>query len=155
MIETAVYDALVTETRKIVAGDGDRDAKLKQVCVLLAKRVPYYNWVGFYLVPPGEQDELVLGPFVGEPTIHTRISFGTGICGQAAARGQTFVVQDVTKETNYLSCSAAVNAEIVVPIMKGEQVVGELDIDSHTPAPFTDRDRVALDAICIAVAGLF
>jgi GAF domain-containing protein len=155
MSETATYEALVAAARKIVAGDGDRDAKLKRICVLLAEKVPYYNWVGFYLVPPDEQDELVLGPYVGEPTEHTRISFGTGICGQAAARGEAFVVQDVSKESNYLACSASVRAEIVVPILKGGQVVGELDIDSHTPAPFTDRDREALDAICLAVTALF
>jgi len=77
-----------------------------------------------------------------------RIPFGRGICGQAAERKETFVVQDVSKETNYLSCSPEVKSEIVVPIMKDGRVLGELDIDSHSLAPFTDEDREFLENIC-------
>ncbi len=91
---------------------------------------------------------------MGAPTDHTRIPFGKGICGQAAATENTFIVQDVTLETNYLSCSPDVRSEIVVPILKDGVVVGELDIDSHALAPFTDQDQAFLDAVCAQVAPL-
>ena len=148
------FDALISAARKIAGGAMERDAKLKRICALLAKSVSYYNWVGFYLVSPENPKELALGPFVGEPTEHTRIPFGKGICGQAAERKQIFTVQDVTKETNYLACSVKVKAEMVVPILKNGQVLGELDIDSHQLAPFTAEDRKGLSAICEIVAGM-
>ena len=96
----------------------------------LHARVPYYNWVGFYLVDEtGER--LKLGPYVGEPTEHVLIPFGKGICGQAAITKSTFLVQDVSKEDNYLACSPKVKSEIVVPIIVDGKVYGELDIDSQ------------------------
>jgi GAF domain-containing protein len=148
------FDALISATRKIAVGTMEREAKLKRICALLAKSVSYYNWVGFYLVSPENPRELALGPFVGEPTEHTRIPFGKGICGQAAERKQIFTVQDVAKESNYLACSLKVKAEIVVPILKNGQVLGELDIDSHQLAPFTAEDQRGLRAICEIVAGM-
>jgi len=102
---------------------------------LLVENVPHYDWVGFYLVDKAKK-ELVLGPFVGEPTEHVRIPFGRGICGQAAERRTTFVVQDVSKEGNYLACSPKVKSEIVIPLFKGGEIIGELDIDSHTLSPW-------------------
>ena len=104
---------------------------------------------------PDKDRELVLGPYVGESTDHTRIAFGEGICGQAAEREETFVIQDVSKEDNYLSCSFAVKSEIVVPVFKDGQIVGELDIDSHTASPFTPEDREYLEKICKMIDGLF
>ena len=99
--------------------------------------------------------ELLLGPFEGEPTEHVKISFSRGICGKAAEIKKTFVVQDVSKETNYLSCSPKVKSEIVVPIFKNGKIAGELDIDSHTPSPFTDEDKAFLEKICEMVSKLF
>lgn len=116
------------------------------ICQYLYKNVPYYNWVGFYLVDGDKK--LKLGPYVGEPTIHTSISFGEGICGQAAENMKNFVVQDVSKEKNYLSCSPDVKSEIVIPIIKDEKIIGELDIDSHYLAPFDERDEEFLTWIC-------
>lgn len=84
-----------------------------------------------------------------------RIHFGEGICGQAAERKETFIVQDVSKETNYLSCSLKVKSEMVVPIFKNGKVVGELDIDSHTLSPFTSDDREFLENVCSIVSSLF
>ena len=132
----------------------ERDRILRKICVVLKDEVPHYDWVGFYLVDPDTEAELILGPYVGAPTEHTRIPFGKGICGQAAATENTFIVQDVTLETNYLSCSPDVRSEIVVPILKEGVIVGELDIDSHTLAPFTEEDQAFLDAICAQVAPL-
>jgi len=100
--------------------------------------------VGFYLV---ENGELVLGPYVGEPTDHTNIDFGEGVCGQAAERKETYLVDDVAQEENYLSCSPKVESEIVVPIYKESKIAGELDIDSHQKSRFDAEDKELLEDI--------
>jgi len=145
---------LVTATRRIVEGEGGRDDKLQRVCELLNEQVDVFDWVGFYLVDPDADRELVLGPYVGEATEHTRIPFGKGICGQAAESLETYVVQDVSLEDNYLACSVDVQAEIVLPVMKGEEFVAELDIDSHTRNSITEEHRAMLEEICDIVAQL-
>lgn len=149
------YAQLLDGVREIVATEGPRDDKLLAVCELLKRGVSHYDWVGFYLVDPARERELVLGPFVGDPTEHTHIAFGEGICGQAAVTEQAFIIQDVSQETNYLSCSPQVQSEIVLPLMKDGVIVGELDIDSHAVAPFVEADRVFLEQVCAWVAGLF
>lgn len=113
----------------------------------------HYDWVGFHLVESSAAD-LVLGPYAGQPTEHVRIPVGRGICGQAAQTKQTFVVQDVSQASNYPSCSPEVRSEIVVPIFKEGKVVGELDIDSHALAAFSEKDRAFLAQICKAVGSL-
>lgn len=148
-------DTILQTARSIIQGSEARETKLQRICALLEAEVPHYDWVGFYLVDPAAPRELVLGPYVGAPTEHTRIPFGQGICGQAADTETTFIVQDVSQETNYLSCSPDVQSEIVLPIMKADKVIGELDIDSHALAPFTDVDRALLERICDQVATLF
>lgn len=97
----------------------------------------------------------MLGPFMGEATRHTRIEFGKGICGQAAERREIFVVQDVSKESNYLSCSTKVKSEIVLPILKNDAIKGELDIDSHFSSSFSKEDREFLENLCKLVSQLF
>ena len=155
----ALFPYLLDRVRDMVRFDDDRDLVLQTACDLLKTNVPHYDWVGFYLVNRDDARELVLGPFAGEPTEHVRIPFGRGICGQAAAREETFVVQDVSKEPDYLSCSAMVRSEIVVPIFSARhgtrRIVGELDIDSHALAAFTDEDRRFLEAVCEVVASVF
>lgn len=142
-----LFKELIDEIDEILQ-DYDLNNAMKRVCDLLYSNVAYYDWVGFYLTDPHKEDELVLGPFVGEPTEHVRIPFGKGICGQAAATGMTFVVQDVSKETNYLSCSPKVKSEIVVPIKVSEEIFGELDIDSHLLSPFDEHDDRFLNIVC-------
>jgi GAF domain-containing protein len=137
----------------ILSGDASSGTKLQRLCDLLRERVPHYDWFGFYLTVPGRR-ELALGPFSGEPTEHTRIPFGRGICGQAAEREQTFVVQDVDAVENYLSCSIHVKSEIVVPVFEEDRVVGEIDIDSHVKEPFTESDNLFLEALAEKVAPL-
>lgn len=132
----------------------DPDAALQSVCELLKERVPHYDWVGFYLTDPNVEHELILGPYSGAPTDHVRIGFGQGICGQAAATKKTFIVPDVSKETNYLSCSPTVKSEIVLPILKQGEVMGELDIDSHSVDSFSEEDRAFLLKVCYAVSRL-
>jgi len=147
-----IFDFLVKEISRILQSDGNPDGKLKSICRLLKNHVSYYNWVGFYLVDKERKKELVLGPFEGEFTEHTRIPFGRGICGQAAALKETFLAQDVSKQKNYLSCSANVKSEIVVPIFQKEMVIGEIDIDSHTLSPFTREDEAFLRRIAQMVS---
>lgn len=138
---------LIEKARAITKDETDKDEKLRAICKLLRDNVSHYDWVGFYFVDKAKQNELILGPFEGEPTEHVRIQFGRGICGQAAQLKRTFIVQDVSKETNYLSCSLNVKSEIVTPIFKKEELVGELDIDSHTLSAFTDEDKMFLAKI--------
>lgn len=147
-------EKILKKVKAIAASDKDRNGKLQDICQLLADSISYYDWVGFYIADE-EKQELNLGPFVGDPTEHDRIAYGQGICGQAAVTKKPFVVQDVRKETNYLSCSVKVMSEIVVPILKDKAFLGELDIDSHTVSPFTDRDILLLEDTCAIVAKLF
>ena len=138
---------IMDEVQGIIESPGDADDKLQQICELLNDEVDYYDWVGFYLVNEDKEDELVLGPFVGDPTEHTNIGFGEGICGQAAESKDTYIVQDVSDEDNYLSCSVKVKSEIVVPIFKGGEISGEIDIDSHELEPFSEEDEELLEEI--------
>jgi len=127
------------------------DDKLMNICKLLETNIEYYNWVGFYF-KNGEKDELKLGPYVGEPTDHTIIPFGKGICGQVAVSNQNFVVPDVAAQDNYIACSITVKAEIVIPIFVNNENVGQIDIDSNTPDPFTEADERFLEFVCKEVA---
>ncbi|MFU8861591.1 MAG: GAF domain-containing protein [Cyclonatronaceae bacterium] len=147
--------ALPEAVQNIVSGAGGRDSKLLAIAQHLHDQIDVYDWVGFYLVDPDAHRELILGPYVGAPTDHTRIGFGTGICGQAADTLETFVIDDVTKESNYLSCSINVKSEIVVPIMKGNVLIGELDIDSNTVAAMDATDKRVLEEVCAIISRLY
>lgn len=120
--------------------------RLQNLCGFLKESVPYYNWVGFYF-RNGEREELKLGPYAGEPTEHTLIPFGKGICGQVALSNQNFVVPDVMAQDNYIACSLTVKAEIVVPLFSNGVNVGQIDIDSNTPDPFTEADERFLEFV--------
>lgn len=146
---------LVAKAKYIIQNDAVQKEKLMDICMLLHKSVDKYDWVGFYLVNQDTERELILGPYVGEQTSHTRIPFGTGICGQAADTKETFVVDDVEAEDNYLSCGAAVKSEIVIPLIKNGTLVGELDIDSHTKGAITKNDQEVLEEIGKLVTELF
>ncbi|RNC84047.1 MAG: GAF domain-containing protein [Balneola sp.] len=148
-------EQLVSGTQEILKRPVTRDEKLFAICELLADEVPTFNWVGFYMADPEGKEELVLGPFVGASTDHTRIPFGKGICGQVALSHETFIAQDVHAEDNYLACSIDVQSEIVVPIMKGDVFVAQLDIDSHTRNSITEEQRSALEEICVLLADEF
>ncbi len=147
MSKDKLFRLLIVEVTEILRTNLNGAEKLKAVCKLLKNKVPYYNWVGFYAVDKERTDELVLVSFEGEPTEHVRIPFGKGICGKAASLQRVFVAQDVSKETNYLSCSSKVKSEIVIPILRNNMVVGELDVDSHVASPFTLDDENYLTII--------
>jgi L-methionine (R)-S-oxide reductase len=124
---------------------------MTSIVELMHENLSNYNWVGFYMLEKeAEQDLLVLGPFRGAATPHTRIPLNRGICGAAASSGETVIVDDVGADPRYLSCSLQTKSEIVVPIFVRGKVVGELDIDSHVPAAFGAEDR----RLCEHAAGL-
>lgn len=152
MTKCGKFDLLLRRIKEIANSHLERDEKLRSICKLLRENFTHFNWVGFYLA---SGNELVLGPFEGEPTEHVRIPFGKGVCGRAAQTRKTRVVQDVSKETNYLACSPKVKSEIVVPILKNGNFVGELDIDSHMLSAFTEEDRKFLEKVCEIISNLF
>ena len=127
------------------------EKRLYSICELLNAHINYYDWVGFYF-RNGDKEELKLGPYVGEPTDHTIIPFGKGICGQVAISNQNFVVPDVSAQDNYIACSITVKSEIVVPIFVNGENIGQIDIDSKTIDPFTDADERFLEFVCENIA---
>ena len=129
----------------------DSTTRLQQICNLLKEDINHYDWVGFYF-KNGDKDELKLGPYAGTPTDHTIIPFGKGICGQVAVSNKNFVVPDVAAQDNYIACSITVKAEIVVPIFVDGKNIGQIDIDSNTPNPFTEEDERFLEFVCEKVA---
>lgn len=146
------FETLKPEIKSIVSNaDYTTDERLLKICELLEANVDYYNWVGFYF-KNGDKNELKLGPYVGEPTDHTIIPFGKGICGQVAVSNENFVVPDVSAQDNYIACSITVKAEIVIPIFVNGENIGQIDIDSNTPDPFTEADERFLEFVCTEVA---
>jgi L-methionine (R)-S-oxide reductase len=140
--------ALADRIREQLADVDDPTAAMTRAIAAL-KTIPHYTWAGIYLL---EGDELVLGPYLGKPSPHTRIPLGRGICGAAATAGATIVVDDVNSDPRYLACSVETKSEIVVPIMRGGVVRGEIDIDSDRPAAFTDDDRQLLERVAALLA---
>lgn len=147
-----MFDHLKEQASRVLADRSKPvDDRLQDLCGLLRASVPHYNWVGFYF-RNGKREELKLGPYAGDPTDHTIIPFGKGICGQVALSNQNFVVPDVSAQDNYLACSLNVKAEIVVPIFVGGENIGQIDIDSHTTDPFSEADVEFLETIAGEVA---
>jgi len=147
---TAIQHERVLDTiQAAIASAADADAALATATRLLQAGVPHYTWVGIYLL---DGNELVLGPFVGKPSPHTRIPLGRGICGAAAAEKETIIVDDVNADPRYLACSLDTKSEIVVPIMSGDDVLGEIDIDSDRPAAFGPADRRMLEDVARQLA---
>jgi len=135
---------------EIIERGGEADDVLREVVEALHGGFEHYSWVGIYLV---DGDELVLGPWQGpDPTEHVRIPVGQGICGAAAASGETEIVDDVNSDPRYLSCFPSTRSEIVVPITHESRVVGEIDIDSDRPAAFAGDDRAFLEHVAQLIA---
>ena len=143
------YDDILERVRDAVAKEADATRAMDAAVTTLKRRLPEYHWVGVYVL---DGNELVLGPYAGKPSPHTRIPLGRGICGAAAAEKATIIVDDVTTDSRYLACSADTRSEIVVPIMRGTDVLGEIDVDSDTPAAFGDRDRQLLESVAAILA---
>src|SRR3990172_2144587 len=142
---------ILQEVEPLIASRTARPDWLKEVCALLQRERKHYNWVGVYFL---EGKELVLGPFVGAPSPHVRIPVDKGICGAAVREGRTVNVPDVNADPRYLACSLETKSEIVVPIPhpRDGRILGELDIDSHTPNAFTADDHALLEAVARRLA---
>ena len=141
------FKKLKIEISELAKNSSDKNKTLKLMCDLLRSEIPYYDWVGFYF-KNGEKKELKLGAFSGNPTDHTIIPFGKGICGQVALSNKNFVVPNVKKQKNYISCNVNVKSEIVVPILVNGLNVGQIDIDSNRINPFTKEDEEFLEYVC-------
>ncbi len=146
-----MLEALKPRIISIIDQEASVESRLQDICKLLKADIPYYDWVGFYF-RNGEREELKLGPYAGAPTDHTIIPFGKGICGQVAVSGKNFVVPDVRAQDNYIACSITVKAEIVVPLFVNGENIGQIDIDSNTPDPFTGADELFLEFVNQKVA---
>jgi L-methionine (R)-S-oxide reductase len=145
-------DTLAEEITAAIAAAPNSAVAMDAAVRLLKERLPYYTWAGIYLL---EGDELVLGPYIGKPSPHTRIPLNRGICGAAASGKATIIVDDVNSDPRYLACSIETRSEIVVPIMREGIVLGEIDVDSDAVAAFGPGDRELLETVADALAKKF
>jgi len=149
----ANFDRIFNLASKLINSEGQRDDVLGAICFLLKDEVKHYDWVGIYYAN-NKTKKLTLGSYAGAPTEHVKIPYGQGICGQVAESHDTFVIQDVSQQDNYLSCSPFVKSEIVVPILKKGKFVAQLDIDSNTVNSFNDDDRIFLEKIAYLMSSI-
>jgi len=145
-----LYRDLISAAQGLTAGEPDQIANMANVAALIWETLPDINWVGFYRNVDGE---LVLGPFNGRPAC-IRIPFGTGVCGAAAESLQVQRIEDVHAFPGHIACDTASASELVVPIVRDGRLIAVLDIDSPTPARFTEEDEAGCVALCDLLAKL-
>ena len=153
MTDRLSHGDILVRLREVARQANAEDKLPFETVQLLKDNCPHYDWVGIYSLV--STDELVLGPFLGKPSPHTRIKIGSGICGAAAQQQNTIIVDDVNSDPRYLACSLETKSEIVVPIFKSGKVVGEIDIDSNTRAAFTEEDKRFLEEVCEILAAAY
>jgi len=154
-IATTDYDALTREFSALASHATGPEQLMTAIVEKLRDSLPHYNWIGFYMLDHQNATEdpmLVLGPYVGAETPHKRIPLNRGICGAAVTTAQTIVVDDVNADPRYLACSLETKSEVVVPVFVKRVAVGEIDIDSHSPAAFTEDDRRLIEH-CASLVG--
>jgi len=134
------YAELAAQLRALVEGEDDFIANAANFSSLLFYTLPDLNWSGFYLLKGGE---LVLGPFQGKPAC-VRIALGSGVCGTAAAARRTVVVENVHEFPGHIACDSASNSEVVVPLLRGDELFGVLDLDSPSRGRFDEEDARGL-----------
>jgi L-methionine (R)-S-oxide reductase len=139
----ADYASLAEELIGLLTGEQDFIANAANTSALLFDALPDINWAGFYFL---RNAELVVGPFQGKPAC-VRIPLGKGVCGTAAANRKTLVVRDVHEFPGHIACDAASQSEIVVPLLRGDELLGVLDIDSPSVGRFDDADRRGLERL--------
>jgi len=140
--KTEMYQTIIPQIKALIYGEPDLVANLANISAALKEQFGWF-WVGFYLV---NKDELVLGPFQG-PVACTRIQKGRGVCGSSWQLAKTLIVPDVTKFAGHIACSSLSMSEIVVPIIRNNDVIGVLDVDSEKPAMFDETDKRYLEEI--------
>jgi len=139
----ALYETLNSQLRALLDGERDFIANAANTAALIYHTLPDLSWAGFYIL---RGDELCLGPFQGKPAC-TRIAMGRGVCGTAAQRRATVVVEDVHRFPGHIACDNASNAEIVVPIIRQGRLIGVLDLDSPTVGRFNAQDQAGLEKL--------
>ena len=140
------YAQLLQQARALLHGERDRIANAANLSALLYHALPRLNWVGFYFF---DGTELVVGPFQGLPAC-VRIPLDKGVCGAAASTRSTQRVEDVHAFPGHIACDAASRSELVVPLVRGDALVGVFDLDSPEPARFDVEDQTGLEAIALA-----
>lgn len=141
--KTVFYQQICEQLDGLLRGESSFVANAANASALLYQLLPDVSWVGFYIAVG---DELVLGPFQGKPAC-TRIPFGTGVCGKAAAEGSTIVVADVDRFPTHIACDESSRSEIVVPLLNWGKLIGVLDIDSASLNRFDEEDREGLESV--------
>ncbi|KRB03410.1 GAF domain-containing protein [Lysobacter sp. Root690] len=137
------YAQLLDQARGLLDGERDRVANAANLSALVNQALPQLNWVGFYFY---DGTELVVGPFQGLPAC-VRIPLDKGVCGAAASSRQTQRVADVHDFPGHIACDAASRSEVVVPLFKGERLIGVFDLDSPVPNRFDADDQAGLEAL--------
>ncbi|REB06536.1 GAF domain-containing protein [Sporosarcina sp. BI001-red] len=135
------YRQLADQLQLLLDGEKNRIANLSNASALLSNFLDRTNWTGFYLM---EEGELVLGPFQGLPAC-IRIPMGRGVCGTSAENRETLLVEDVNAFAGHIACDSASQSEIVIPLVKNDELIGVLDIDSPEIGRFSEEDRVGLE----------
>ncbi|MFM5916418.1 MAG: GAF domain-containing protein [Novosphingobium sp.] len=143
-----LYRELVDSAAALVAGERDGIANMANLAALIWQFVPRLNWAGFYRV---QGTELVLGPFQGNAAC-IRIPFGQGVCGTAAASGETQLVPDVHAFPGHIACDAASASELVVPVVRAGKVIAVIDLDSPDLARFDEQDARGVELLAGAIA---
>jgi len=138
-----LYDQLAVQLSSLLAGECDLIANAANFASVIFHALPDLNWAGFYFL---KSDELVLGPFQGQPAC-VRIPVGQGVCGTAAAKRVTTIVPNVHEFPGHIACDSASNSEIVVPLLKGERLIGVLDLDSPIFGRFDEEDAIGLGGL--------
>jgi len=141
--KAALYRDLAAQLGALIEGETDRIANAANLAALLYHGLPELNWAGFYFA---QGDELVLGPFQGRPAC-VRIAWGNGVCGTAAARGESVLVPDVHDFPGHIACDPLSRSELVVPLIEGGRVTGVLDLDSPRRARFDAEDRAGCERL--------
>ena len=144
-----LYKQLLAELAALIEGEPDATANFANAAALLYHSLPQLNWSGFYLLKSGE---LVVGPFQGKPAC-VRIPLGKGVCGTAAAERRSLVVPNVHEFSGHIACDSASNSEFVVPMLKGNELVGVLDLDSPEFGRFDEEDREGLEGLVRVLMG--
>ncbi len=144
------YSSLLPQIKSLIEGEPDLIANVSNIVAALKRTFDFF-WVGFYFV---KDDELVLGPFQG-PIACTRIRMGRGVCGTSWAEKKTLLVPDVDAFPGHIACSSDSKSEIVVPILKNNEVLAVLDVDSHVLNDFDSIDQQFLEELALCVADLF
>ena len=141
-----IFDTLLNTVEKKISSEISKIDGLQFICQLLYDKVDHYDWVGYYLHNT-EKKELILNAYVGQPTDHTHIPFGKGICGQVSLSNKNFIVDDVNAQENYIACSLDVKSEIVVPLFVNKNNIGQIDIDSNRLRAFSKKDAAFLEKV--------